>query len=584
LSHLVDVQGLRFTYPPLRPEDRPTAALKDISLQVDEGESVAIMGPTGAGKSTLCMALAGLIPHATGGTIGGNVWVEGLNTKRHRPAGLFSHVGLVFQDASSQLFNSTAESEVAFGLESLGLPPSIIRERVEWALQTVRMEALSARPPYQLSGGQQKRLAIASVLAMRPPVLVLDEPSGGLDPVGKAEVVDVLRRLQQEHRCAVVLAEQDSEIVAPFVDRVLLLDHGRPLREGSPEEIFNDVETMQNLGLQCPQAAELAHQLSQSGSRTYHFISRPAAREALAPLFQRSGPIHPSPSQAPSTGPAEAAPVCHAPRIRLEAVTYTYQGDVVGVQDLHLEVPPGAYLAVVGPNGAGKSTTARLMNGLLRPTSGQVWVGKELTTDRLVGELAHQVGLCFQNPDHQIFCDTVHAELDFGLRNMGIDEAEREKRIEEALQQFGLLKEVDTPPALLGYGQRRLVTLAALYAMRPPVWVLDEPTVGLDAQTGQRLMSLVRGLNRQGHTIILITHDMRLVAAEAPRVLVLKEGAPLWDGTPRELFSRPELIEQARLALPEITALSWDLHELGMPAPVLSVPEFVERWPVERSV
>ncbi|MGC8837066.1 MAG: energy-coupling factor ABC transporter ATP-binding protein, partial [Anaerolineae bacterium] len=267
------------------------------------------------------------------------------------------------------------------------------------------------------------------------------------------------------------------------------------------------------------------------------------------------------------------------PLLRMEEASYCYPNGVWGVQEVDLTIPPGKFLAVVGQNGAGKSTLARLLNGLLRPTAGQVWVGDVRTAERRVGELARWVGLCFQNPDAQIFSDSVAAEVEFGLRNLGLPPEERRRRVHEALERFGLLGCADVPPALLGFGDRRKVTLAALYAMRPPVWVLDEPTAGLDARTEDALMALLHELHAEGHTVLFITHDMRLVAAHAPRVLVMGEGRVLWQGATRDLFRRGEVLAQAHLVPPPVTALSLDLEPLGVPAPALTVDEFVEGLP-----
>ncbi|MGQ9586434.1 MAG: ABC transporter ATP-binding protein [Anaerolineae bacterium] len=571
---MVEVREFHFAYPSLSPA-QPVPVLRGVNLTVSAGEAVAVMGATGSGKSTLCMALVGLIPHTTGGIVQGDVWVAGKNTKQVRPANLATCAGLLFQDAGSQLFNTIVEAEVAFGPESLGLPPEEIEQRVAWALRAVHMEDFRDRSPFELSGGQQKRVAIAAVLAMRPPVLVLDEPTAGLDPVGKAEVLQVLHELRQMHQATVILTEQDPEVVARLADRVALLEEGRITLQGAPREVLAQIEHLRAAGLRPPQMAELAALLGKKQGRVYRFFTLTEAQATLEPELRKSRPIS-SLRSIPSTPPLPSLP---APEIRVERASYRYPNDVWGIREADLCLQPGAYLAIVGQNGAGKTTLARLLNGLLRPTQGRVLVGGQATTSVRIGELARQVGLCFQNPDHQIFSDTVAAEVEFGLRNLGVQQPERSRRIEEALERFNLSAHAATPPALLGFGERRKVTLAALYAMRPPVWVLDEPTSGLDARTQDVLVDLLAELHAAGHTVLLITHDMHLVAAHIPQSLVLAEGRILWQGSTRDLFAREDLLARAHLTSPEITALSLALHPAGMPAPLLTVEEFIERFP-----
>ncbi|NLE77355.1 MAG: ATP-binding cassette domain-containing protein [Chloroflexi bacterium] len=577
MKPIAQVQGLHFAYPP-QPPQPATSVLRGVDLQVAEGEFVAIMGPTGAGKTTLCLALVSLLPHSTGGVIDGRVVVAGRDTKQTLPAEMASIAGLVFQDAASQLFNETVEAEVAFGPESLGLPRAEIERRVDWALRTVRMSDHRHRPPTQLSGGQQKRVAIASVLAMQPQIVVLDEPTAGLDPVGQQELVEVLHGLQGDRRATIILAEQNSELVAEFADRVAVLHQGQIVVQGAPRQVFAQTEALEGLGLRLPQMAELAAALRRRFGRPFRFFTTAEARQALAPEI--------TPGAEPATGAAKpavdrrATTSALAPALEVESVSYAYPDGMEALQGVDLRVPPGDYLALVGGNGAGKSTLARLLNGLLRPSQGVVYVGGQPTHTRRVGELAHLVGYCFQNPDHQIFCDSVHSEVAFGLRNLGADAATVRERSAEALERFGLSLHASTPPALLGFGERRKVALASLYAMRPPVWILDEPTVGLDGRSVAELAALLAGLHAQGHTVILITHDMRLVADHVPRAVVLHSGRLLWQGSTRQLFSQPDLLARAQLAPPQVAALSLELQPLGMPAPTLSVAEFVEKVPL----
>jgi len=283
VDDIVVVEELHFAYPPLMSGEEPVPVLKGINLRVRRGECLAIMGPTGAGKTTLCLALNGIVPHLTGGTFEGSVTVAGMNTRNHGPGEMSRIVGIVFQNPESQLFNMTVEDEVAFGPEGLGLPRNELRERVDWALRAVGIEHLRRRSPLQLSGGQKQRVALASILAIRPQVLVLDEPTAELDPLGRDEFFAALRELRAEAETTVIMVEQDGERVAEFADRVVVLVDGKVKLEGTPKELFSQVELVQEMGLDIPQVSELAHKLNQQWGTNFTFLTE---EEALCKLSQ----------------------------------------------------------------------------------------------------------------------------------------------------------------------------------------------------------------------------------------------------------------------------------------------------------
>lgn len=278
---LILVEDLHFAYPPFRAGGEPVIVLQGIDLEVQAGECLAVMGPTSAGKTTLCLALNGLVPQATGGDFRGRVVVAGQDTREHSVAQLSQVAGLVFQDPEAQLFSMSVEEEIAFGLESLGLPHPVMAERIAWALKVVRLEGVRDRSPHQLSGGQKKRLAIAAVLAMRPALLILDEPTAGLDPLGKVEVLRVVAELKRLEGTTIVLVEQDPEVVAAFADRVAVLDQGRIVRQGSPRTVLSDVAAIHELGLAAPQVSELAYRLNHRDGKAFTFITEEEAYQAL---------------------------------------------------------------------------------------------------------------------------------------------------------------------------------------------------------------------------------------------------------------------------------------------------------------
>jgi len=573
------VEDLHYAYPPLTPGGEPIPVLKGVDLRVQKGEFLALMGPTGVGKTTLCLTLNGILPHLMGGAFQGKVVVAGMDTRDHGPGQMSRQVGLVFQDPESQLFNMTVEDEVAFGLESLGLAPSEMEERIAWALEVVRLTGLRKRHPLQLSGGQKKRLAIATVLAMRPQVLVLDEPVTGLDPLGRHEVLSVVEQLKRESETAIIMVEQDAEAVMAWADRVVIMEGGQLVLEGPPRQVFSQVESLHGWGLAVPQMSELAHLFNRRQGTSFHFITQDEACSALTGELQSN-------TQYPIPNTQYPVSSDHSPAIEVEDLWYCYDDGPAALAGANLRVESGDFLAIVGQNGSGKTTLAKHFNGLLRPARGQVVVLGEDTAVQSVGQLARKVGYLFQNPDHQIFAPTVWEEVAFGPRNLGFSEEEVTGRTTESLALFGLVDQADTPPAVLGYGLRRQVTLAAVWAMRPQILVLDEPTVGLDWRSTRTLMEEVTSLNRQGHTIILVTHDMKLVAEFARHILVLDQGRVLAYGPTRQLFQQESILRQAFLALPPITALARQMRLVlgsaegpyGLRGDSLSVEEFYQEY------
>jgi energy-coupling factor transport system ATP-binding protein len=601
--HAIRVENLHFTYPSIGP-GVPVPALRSIDLVVEPGEFLTVMGPTGAGKTTLCLALNGLVPQSTGGSFRGNVWVAGRNTKTHPVAELATEVGLVFQDAESQLFNMTVEDEVAFGPEGLGLPVEEIERRAQWALHALGLAELRARSPARLSGGQQQRLAIAAVLAMGPGILVLDEPTAGLDPLGRRAVLAVLADLHCQG-ITVIMATQDAE-AASVAGRVLVLEAGRIVLEGTPQTVFTQVEYLHALGVDVPQVTELSYRLGihplcvtvdqavlalsgndwglPDGDNLLGVSMKAQAKvlpqdsvEKPAPHMDQtteSGPSHSPIGPPPFAGQvtpshADLKPGA-APAIAFENTWYQYEGGTQALAGIGLVISPGERVALIGANGSGKTTLAKHVNGLLRPQQGRVLVGGRDTRRESTGELSRQVSYVFQNPDHQIFAPTVWEEVSFGPRNLGLDRGEIERRVQAALMAFHLTSLADVPPASLGYGQRRLVTLAAVHAMQPQVLILDEPTVGLDRRLTIQVAEWIADLYRGGAVVVLITHDMRLISL-TPRCVVMDRAQVILDAPTEDVFTHTDLLTRAGIAPPPTVELS---RRLGLSATPPTVDDF----------
>ena len=602
---LIRFERFTFRYPPPVAGAAPVTALEEITLEVAAGEFLGVTGPTGSGKSTLCLAIAGLAPQETGGIVGGRVVVAGWDTRRTPVPRLATRVGIVFQDPESNLVGLSVEDEVAFGPENLGVPPAEIARRVDWALEVAGLARERARPSAHLSGGQKQRLAIAAVLAMQPQVLVLDEPTAQLDPVGKEEVIAAIERLRQQlgRRLTIVLVESDTELLSRFAERVIVLHAGRIVLEGPPQAIFSRVEELAALGVRVPPLAELAARLERALGTGLSFLGLPEAETALGRLLDQAGVVGPNDhpplaGHQGTSGPRETHPPVQAtvrlspapgrelddqttrarepaPLVEIDDVRYRYGGAYPALNGVSLRIEVGEFLALIGPNGSGKTTLAKHCNGLLKPDAGRVLIDGQDTHTTPVGQLARTVGYVFQNPDHQLFLPSVAEELAYGPRNLGLHGPELRERVEEALARFGLVELRDRHPTLLGRGLRQLVAIAAVYAMSPRLLILDEPTGGLDGYNTGRLMATLEELVAEGRSVLLITHELRLVAEYARRVVLMHEGRILGGGPPRELLTDEELLERAGMAPPTIPRLARGLARYGIP-PVLTAAELGE--------
>ncbi|MBN2392993.1 MAG: ABC transporter ATP-binding protein [Anaerolineae bacterium] len=484
---MLGAERLNFAYPPPGPDLPATEALRDITFHLESGEALAVMGASGSGKSTLCHVLAGLAPRYTGGHISGVAHVAGYDVLAKMPP--TGAVGLLFQDAATQLFNSTVEDEVAWGLEALGTPPQHISMQVEEALGRFGLLDVRTRSPWALSGGQQKRLALAAVWAMRPRVLLLDEPLGGLDPQGRTEVLAALRTLSQSG--VTLLLTTFRPQTAALAPTVLVLAEGTATSPMPTVEVLRDETHLVETGILYP----------------------PHLWPALG---------------APSTLSTE-------PAIAVQDIHFAYTDEHAALRGVNFEIPQGQFVAIIGPNGAGKSTLLRHFNGLLRPTCGTIRIRGKDAAGRTIGDLARDVGFLFQRPEQQLFAATVYEEVAFGVRALHLTDVSG--RVERALARFELTAFVQTPPSILSYGMQRAVTLAALAALDTPILALDEPAVGLDGRERARLLAWLAERRAAGVTAIIVTHEMEL-AARADRVVALANGRMVVDGMPDEVLSR----------------------------------------------
>lgn len=553
----VTITDLSFQY-----RGADTHALKGISLEIPRGQFVVILGPSGAGKSTLCYSLNGLIPGFIKGELTGEVTVFGRSTRKAKVSQLAELVDLVFQDFEAQLFSTNVELEVAFGPENFGLSREEIRRRIADALRVVRLTGLEHREPATLSGGQKQRLAIASVLSIHPKMICMDEPTTDLDPLGKEGVFAVARDLKTNKDMTLLIVEHETE-ESVDADRVIVMQDGQIKADGTPAEILTRVDWLREIGVQPLGATELCARLGESPLPL-------TVEEAVVQLRDRGYRIDRSEYEKLRAEESGRAARYGPTVIRVEGLTHCYTNGVKALTGVDLEIRQGEFVAVVGQNGSGKTTLVKHINGLLKPTSGKVLVSGQETVRLPISQLGRMVGYVFQNPDHQIFAETVEDEVAFGPRNFGVLREEIAARVKEALSAVGLTGYEKEDPFSLTKGERQRVAVASILAAKPDVIILDEPTTGLDYREQRSMMELVRALNEAGHTIIAVTHTMWVVAEYAHRMIVVRDGKIAMDGPTREVMGREDELVEASLKPPQVVRLA---NRLG--APLLTVDECV---------
>jgi len=558
-----------------------SCALSDVNLELKKGEFVLLVGPSGCGKSTLVRCLNRLVPEVSGGSFSGRVLLRGKDLEHEKVHRLALEVGMVFQNPETQLFSLTVGEDLAFGPENLGLPRQEVRSRVETALKEVGLERLRGHFIFTLSGGEKQRTAIGGNLAMQPEILVLDEPTSDLDPAGTREVLELLRRLNAEKQTTLILIEHKLDAVFEMADRMLVMDEGRLILDGKPFEILcREEEKLRKLGVHPPQLTEIASFLGLA-SETSNVPAYETLLKRLAELLQASEVESQFGSQLGSREGTESKiptsilqPPESFPHVRIENLCYRHEDGSEAFENLNLEIKHGEFLALLGHNGAGKTTLAGHLIGFCRPASGRVLLNGKDISRYSTAQLSKQVGYLFQNPDSQIFTDSVFEEVRFGLENLRMPEEEIKRLANSALEMMELSAYISRHPHALSRGQRQRLAVASILALEPDLLVLDEPTTGQDRGHIRKFLDKIRELNRLGKTVILITHDMELAAEYAERVVVMKQGKILLDGPTAEVFSSPEELDAAGLLPPLPARLALDLRKQGIDIPrLLTVSE-----------
>ncbi|MBI1987309.1 MAG: energy-coupling factor ABC transporter ATP-binding protein [Nitrospinae bacterium] len=547
----VTVEDLSFTY-----RGAASRALEGIDFSQAEGEVLAVLGRAGAGKTTLVRCLNRIIPAFYPGELEGQICLFGRPVDHEGVSQLAGQVGMVFQDFEAQLFSTDVRQEMAFGLESQGLSYREMESRAGRALDQVGLGGELRRDPSTLSGGEKQRLAIASILALEPRLLILDEPTTDLDPLGKERLLQVIRGLRDQGLTVILITHESADLTG-LADRLVILSEGRIAQQGHVEELLPQPASLETHGVR---PAPLSHLLSCLGL-SFRADGLQQVHGILEKRGLRFDPCRYQELLEKGKGGAYGSVI-----LQVEGLEFSYPDGRKALGGIDLEVREGEFLAILGHNGSGKTTLAKHFNGLLCPCHGRVlWRGRDARSLGLAG-LAQQVGYVFQNPDHQLFAATVEEEVAFGPRNFGLRPPELQHRVYEALEIMGLRGYEGRDPFRLTKGERQRLAVASVLSSHPQVLILDEPTTGLDYGEQRRMMDQLKWLNESGHTVIIITHSPWVIAEYAHRAVVMSQGRVLADGSLREVFDREGVLREAGFQLPAVTALGrrWGFVPLSL--------------------
>ncbi|MBO4386283.1 MAG: energy-coupling factor ABC transporter ATP-binding protein [Treponema sp.] len=549
---MIEIQELTFKY-----AEAKKNALENVTLNIQKGDFVGIIGESGAGKTTLCSCLNALIPHHYTGDFYGSVKVEGQDTFDVKPDKLALKIGSVFQDIESQIVSYFVEDEILFGLENFGVPAEQIEGRITEALESLGISELRHREISTLSGGQKQKVVFASIIALQPDYLILDEPTGELDPASSLQIFKLLKKLNEEKGITIIVAEQKIMLLCEFVKKLIVLEKGTVVHYGEIRSTLTHQREMEEAGINCPRVLTLTGKmveegLTPSGMKTEERIclNTQEAADFIKRMMGKDCQLPPN-NDSPKTEEETKSKETESPVLEFKGVCFSYN-ETANVHDLNVKIQKGDFTAITGSNGAGKSTFSKLCNGLLQPSAGDVFVlGKNTKRDK-VSSLAKHIGFLFQNPDRQICCNTVEEEIAFSLKNNGLSKEEIQSKVEATIKEFGF--DAKTEPFNMSRGQRQRLCLACLIALNPEILILDEPTTGLDYRECMEMMNRIRELNENGTTVIMVCHDMEVVFDFAKSVIVMNRGEILAQGATREILSNKELLSKARLLQPQIAA------------------------------
>ncbi|MDI9394896.1 MAG: ABC transporter ATP-binding protein [Euryarchaeota archaeon] len=562
---IIEIKDLWYTYP-----GRSEPTLKGINLKIEEGEFVLLTGPTGCGKSTLLKTLNGIIPHESGGMFSGSIKIAGTETGDSNQMELSRKVGLVFQNPDDQIFSTIVEDEVAFGPENLCFEREEIDKKVGDALQMVGLPGQRLDSTNSLSGGQKQRICIASMLAMLPEILAMDEPVSQMDPAGTRDILKTVSELNRKQNISIFLVEHRLHELAPFADRIVIMESGKIILDQPASKAFDHLEVFHRLGLRVPETVELCHTLGIKASpfsaeETIPLLKTGNFKEKAKTYLTRSIPEEKASSMSCSN--SMSCPVeNNEALISIRDLWSGYDKSLMVLKGINLEIHRGERVAVMGTNGSGKSTLLLNLAAMLKPYKGSVKVFGEDTKQKTPYSFAGRIGVVFQNPDLMLFCDTAEEEIRFGplqLRYTDIEE-----RTRTSLEAMSILDLRHDLPQSLSRGQRLRTAVASVLSIDPELILLDEPTTGQDRVNIEQMMDYFKN---KGSTLVFCTHDIEIAMLYATRILVMSEGQIIADGKGRDVIKNIDILRKASLTQPPIVEIA---NYLGIDA--FSITELVE--------
>lgn len=533
-------------------------AIDNVSLDIEEGSFVAILGHNGSGKSTLAKHLSGILKGYEG-----DVLVEGLSTKNEKNIwDIRKTVGMVFQNPDNQLVATIVEDDVAFGAENLGIEREEIKKRIDFALSSVGMEDFRHRTTSNLSGGQKQRIAIAGILAMEPKCIVLDEPTAMLDPKGRKEVIETIKKLNKEKGITIILITHYMEEVID-ADRLIVMEKGQVVLDDKPLNVFKNVEKIKELKLDVPESMEIIYNLNKKG---HNIPLDSLCVEDLANKLIKIGFNGQTYENIESIKQEETEE-----KIKLENIKYIYSPNTVfekvALDNINLTINKGDFLGIIGHTGSGKSTLIQIFNALIKPSYGNVYINREeiYKNKKPLKDIRQKVGVVFQYPEYQLFEETVYKDVAFAPTNMGLPKEEIDKRVKEALDTVFIDESYyNKSPFELSGGEKRRVAIAGVLAMKPDILIFDELTAGLDPYGREEILSQIKYMQQKLEaTIILVSHSMDDVSKTCNKVFVLNNGNMALNGLVSQVFEKGKILEQIGLDIPKCSKLFHLLNENG---------------------
>lgn len=576
---LLELKNVSFQYGTNRSENTSsvednTYALNRVNLKIYPGEFVGIIGPSGSGKTTLASLFSGAIPHHYSGNFCGTVSIAGHDTTTLELTNIACLIGSVIQDIDAQMVAANVEDELLFGLENFGVPHDEIPNRIVSSLETVGISDLRNRDLDTLSGGQKQKVAIAAILALKPKVLVLDEPTCALDPVSSRMIFSILQNLNKKFGITIVVIEQKVALLSEYCKRLIVLSKGELVLDAPVSLALKDIDLLRKVGINYPRTTHLIKQLQDEQ------ICNPAeltvgVEETVNTIVKTLRTDYSKLSNSNNSNNAESSlesnketfikannlDNSNKPCLSINNVSFAYANGVKALKDVSFNANSGELIALIGRNGAGKTTITKIINGLLRPTEGSVAIDGIDTKSLRISQIAKYVSTLFQNPDRQLCKRTVLEEVAFSCELIGEDSSQAQEHAMQIIEKLNLNpKDI---PFMLSRGQRQMVALAATVVTRPKILVLDEPTCGLDYNECMKIMQVVKDLRDHGCCVIMVCHDMEVVLDYATRLIVINDGKLIIDGLAKDVFEKPEVCDAAALYPPLLCSVSQGLVANG---------------------